>query len=139
MSCDQNKRQIVRYFSTLDAGPEATMLALIDELVAEDYVAHTAGSVLQGREGLKQHARGAYATFTDMRHTIEDNLAEGDKVVTRARFRAIQRGEFLGIAPSGRQIECPIIYVHRFAAGHIQEAWLDWDSLTVVAEQLRRR
>ena len=137
MSCDDNKRAIVRYFSTLDAGSEATMLALIDELVAENYVAHTAGSALQGRDGLKAHLRGAYATFTDMRHTIEDNLAEGDTVVTRVRFRAVQRGEFLGVAPSGRQIECPIIYIHRFSAGRIQEAWLDWDSLAVVGEQLR--
>lgn len=136
MSCEENKQRIERYFQAVDSGDTARVLALIDDLVAEDYVAHTAGATIQGRDGLKDYARGVYATFADMQHIIEDNLADGDKVVTRVRFRAVQKGEFAGLAASGRPFECPVIYIHRLAGGRIQEAWLDWDSLFVVARQL---
>jgi predicted ester cyclase len=136
MSAEENKRLIRHYLEVVDNGPLAKLLDLVYEVVAEDYVAHMAGATLRGRDALKNHLRSAYATFGDMQHFIEDNLAEGDKVVTRVRFRAIHKGEFLGLAPSGRRIECPVIYVHRFGAGKIQEAWLDWDSMFVVARQL---
>lgn len=136
MSGENNKQAIRRYFATLDQGDEDRFLALIDELVAEDYVCHLAGSTVEGRESLKSHARGALATFGDMHHIVEDEIAEGDTVMTRGRFRAVLKGEFLGVAPSGQRIDCPIMYVQRFAAGKIQEAWLDWDSLLVVARQL---
>lgn len=108
-------------FRCLDTGTEAEVLRLIDEFFAEDYVAHMAGATWRGREGLKSHVRA------------------GDKVATRVQFRAVHKGEFLGIAPTGRLIECPVIYIHRFGGGKIQEAWLDWDSLTVLAAQLRAR
>jgi steroid delta-isomerase-like uncharacterized protein len=136
MSCEENKQQIKRYFEVVDRGDTAEVLALIDDLVAEDYVAHTAGATIRGRDGLKDYARDVYDRFDDMHHIIEDNLADGDKVVTRVRFRAVQRGEFAGIPPSGQRFECPVIYIHRFRDGRIEEAWLDWDSLFLVARRL---
>ena len=136
MSSEENMQRLRRYLTAVDSGDESRVLTLIEELVAEGYVAHMAGSTLQGRDGLKAHVRGAFATFANMEHIVEDEFASGDKVVTRVRFRAVQKGEFLGRAPSGQKIECPIIYIHRFAEGRIQEAWLDWDALFVVAHQL---
>jgi predicted ester cyclase len=136
MSGEENKKRIQHYFEVVDSGDQAKLLALIDELMADDYVAHTAGATIRGREGLKDYARGVYTTFGNMQHIVEDNLADGDKVVTRVRFRAALKGEFLGIAPSGRQFECPVIYIHRFAGATIHEAWLDWDSLFHVSRHL---
>jgi len=139
MTAEEHARRIAEYFKYLDTGTEAEVLRLIDEFFAEDYVAHMAGATLRGREGLKSHVRSSYATFGDMQHGIQDNFAAGDRVATRVQFRALHKGEFLGIAPTGRLIECPVIYIHRFGGGKIQEAWLDWDSLTVLAAHLRAR
>jgi steroid delta-isomerase-like uncharacterized protein len=137
MTADDNKQLIVRYLATLDSGDQERALALVDEIVAHDYVAYWAGSTYRGRDTLKSHIANAYVTFAEMRHTIEDNLADGDTVVTRVRFRAMLRGDFLGIPAAGKQIECPIIYITKFRDGRFSEVWLDWDSLFTVAQQLR--
>jgi predicted ester cyclase len=136
MTADDNRRLIRRYFEVVDRGPLAKAVELVDECVAEEYVAHMAGVTLRGRDALKGHLKSAYAAFSDMQHLVEDEIGERDKVVTRVCFRAIQNGPFAGIAASGRRIECPIIYIHRLARGRIHEAWLDWDSLFVMARQL---
>ena len=137
MTADDNKRLIVRYLETLDSGDQERVLKLVDEIVADDYVAYWAGATYRGRDTLKSHISNAYLTFGEMRHTIEDNLAEGDTVVTRVMFRAMLKGDFLGIPATGKQIECPIIYITKFRDGRFREVWLDWDSLFTMAQQLR--
>ena len=137
MTADDNKRLIVRYFQTVDGGDEQRTLRLVDEIVAEDYVAYWAGATYRGRDALKSHLSGAYQTFGDMHHEIEDNLADGDTVVTRVTFRGVLKGQFLGIPAMGKRIECPIIYITRFSKGHVREMWLDWDALFTVSNQLR--
>jgi len=136
MAAEDHKAQVERYLSAIDSGSEAVIMPLIDELFADSYRAHMAGGTLEGRDGLKAHVRRALAAFGDMRHIVEDNFAAGDRVATRVTFRAVQKGEFLGVASAGQRIECPIIYIHRFAAGRIEEAWLDWDALFTVEHGL---
>jgi len=80
MTADDNKRLIVRYLETLDSGDQERVLKLVAEIVADDYVAYWAGATYRGRDTLKSHISNAYLTFGEMRHTIEDNLAEGDTV-----------------------------------------------------------
>jgi predicted ester cyclase len=131
-----------RWLKAVDSGDEAAVFALIDELVLDTYVLHTGGSTLSdprdvmGREGLREHTRAAYRTFGNMQHIVEDEFGDDDRLATRVRFRAIHKGEFLGIAPTGRVIECTIIYIHHFSGGKIQECWLDWDSLLRLSVQL---
>jgi len=137
MSADDNKRLIVQYLETLDGGDQERALRLVDEIVADDYVAYWAGSTYRGRDLLKSHIANAYQTFGDMRHTIEDNIAEGETVVTRVTFRAMLKEDFLGLPGAGKQIECPIIYITKFRDGRFREVWLDWDSLFTVERQLR--
>ncbi len=137
MTADANVECIRRYFEVLDQGDEATTLATIDELFAEDYVAHTAGGTLNGRDILKSHAKASYSAFGKMEHRIEDNFGSGEKVATRILFRATHASDLFGVPATGRTIECPIIYVHRFADGKIQEAWLDWDSVAMVIDRLK--
>ncbi len=137
MTAETNVDCIRRYFEVTDKGDEGATLAIIDELFAEDYVAHMAGATIERRETLKTHASASYTAFSEMEHRIEDNFGSGDKVTTRVLFRAIHSSDVFGIPATGRRIECPIIYVHRFAHGKIQEAWMDWDSVAVVVERLR--
>jgi len=132
-----SKRRMV----TLD-GNEATAFALIDELFPEDYVLHTGGSTLShpadmvGRDGLKDHTRAAFQTFSGMQHIVEDEFGDDEKLATRIRFRAVLKGDFLGMTAEGQEIDCPIIYLHRFHDGKIQECWIDWDSLLTVSARL---
>jgi hypothetical protein len=58
-------------------------------------------------------------------------------VATRARFSAIQTGSFLGTRQHLANWHAPVIYVHRFADGKVQEAWMDWDALLLLTEQLK--
>jgi predicted ester cyclase len=131
-----------RWIKVIDSGNEAEAFAVIDELFADNYVLHTGGSTLSdprdvmGHEGLREHIRAGYRTFGNMQHIVEDEFGDDDRLATRVRFRAIHKGEFLGIAPTGRVIECTIIYIHHFSGGKIQECWLDWDSLLSVSAQL---
>jgi predicted ester cyclase len=142
MSLAENKRCVGEWLKTLDSGDEARVSALIDEIVTDDYVLHTGGSTLSdpqdvvGREGLRNHVRIAYRTFADMRHLVQDEFGDNDRLVTRAQFSAKQIGEFCGVPPTGARIECSVIYVQHFRACKIRECWIDWDSLLAVVGQL---
>jgi predicted ester cyclase len=142
MSYEENSRCMNRWLHAIDSGDEAEVGALIDELASDDYVLHTGGSTLsdpndvKGREGLREHVRTAYKIFGNMQRLVEDEFGDDDRLATRVRFRAIHKGEFLGIAPTGRTIECSIIYITHFENGRFKECWLDWDSLLSVAAQL---
>ena len=61
------------------------------------------------------------AALPDSHHTIEDMIAQGDKVVTRFTWRGTHQGEFQGIAPTGKQVEIKGIWIHRLAGDKIVE------------------
>ncbi len=63
------------------------------------------------------------AAFPDSHHTVEELIAEGDKVVTRFTWRGTHRGEFMGVAPTGRSVTMSGIDVVRVAGGKISEFW----------------
>ena len=86
MSTDENKALVRRWFAEIDRGN----LDAIDELLAPDYVDHNPAipGLPAGREGVRQINRTLVAAFPDVVHTIEEQLAEGDKVMTRVRTRA---------------------------------------------------
>ena len=94
-------------------------LAVADQIFDAAYAAHEKGSVPVIR-----------AAFPDSHHTIEDLIAEGDKVVTRFTWRGTHRGEFMGVPPTGRHVAVGGIWIHRVEDGRIVEGreWgqLDW-------------
>jgi steroid delta-isomerase-like uncharacterized protein len=99
-------------------------LAAIDEFIAHNEVDHTLPSRLPGtREGTKQ-AIGMYlAAFPDLHLTVEDMVAEGDKVITRCTSRGTQKRAFVGIPPTGKQVTVSSILIVRIADGKIVEQW----------------
>ncbi|OVE80490.1 hypothetical protein BVY01_00125 [bacterium I07] len=132
---DINKAIIERYFIEVDKG-ENEAVVIIDELFDPDYVGHFAASEIKGITELKRHNSASYASFSKMEHIIKDNMATGDKVITRVLFRAVHdKGEFAGIPPSGKQLSCPVIYIHEIRNGKIKEAWLDFDALFSLMQQ----
>jgi predicted ester cyclase len=74
-------------------------------------------------EAAKQEAADFRQGFSDVVSTIEDIIAEGDKVVARWRSRATHRGEYMGIAPSGNEVEFTGISFYRIEEGKIAESW----------------
>ena len=83
-----------------------------EELFAPDYV-----------EAAKQEAADFRRSFPDVVSTIEDLIAKGDKVVARWRSRATHRGEYMGIPPTGEEVEFTGISVYRIEGGKIAESW----------------
>jgi steroid delta-isomerase-like uncharacterized protein len=70
-----------------------------------------------------------FAGFPDAQWTIEDQVAEGDRVVARWTFTGTQKGTFMGVAASGRRLHCTGICIDRLVNGKIVEEWEEWDTL----------
>jgi len=102
-----------------------------DELYAPDYVGHDPSNPedIRGLEAAKQAASDYRKAFPDLRVTVEDVIAEGDKVAARLRFRGTHRGELDGIAPTGRRVDCTGIVISRMEGGKIAEDWANFDDL----------
>src|SRR5438132_9641808 len=103
-------------------------LGVIDKVTAENYVDHTAAPGLPpGREGEKQWFAMLRAVFPDGQTTIEDIIAEGDKVVVRGTMTGTHSAEFMGIPATGKQVKISGIDVTRFHEGQSVEHWGQWD------------
>src|SRR5919205_184752 len=99
MAVEENKAIIRRW---MDECYDRGNWALMDELFAPDFVNHDpAAPMARDREGLKQVLAAQLTAFPDRRTTIEDLLAEGDKVTKRTTFRGTQTGTFGAIPPTG--------------------------------------
>jgi|SRR5215467_164316 len=98
MSTEENKAIVRRFFTeVLSQG----QLAVVDELLAPTYINYFPGlpEPVRGPEGFKALGKGWLAAFPDMHFTVEDLIAEGDKVVARSSIRATHQGAFMGIPP----------------------------------------
>jgi steroid delta-isomerase-like uncharacterized protein len=97
---------------------------LLDELFASDYVLHDpANPMVHDRETFKQFLGGHYTAFPDVKWTIEDVVAEGDRVVVRWTLTGTHKGPLLGIPPTGKQVKMWGISIYRIADGKIAEEW----------------
>jgi steroid delta-isomerase-like uncharacterized protein len=106
-----------------------------DDLFAEDSVDY-AGFPGQapGREGFKQAVVMMHTAFPDIHYTIEDMVAEGDRIATRWTLRGTHKGEFFGIPATGTQVSVEGIHILRFADGQIVECWEFWDQLSMLRQ-----
>jgi predicted ester cyclase len=104
-------------------------LSRIDPWFTPDIVAHDPGVTYQGRERLRQGIAHFRSAFPDLRITIDDLLAEGDRVVLRYTGRGSHQGEFRGIAPTGKPFTYTGILIWRFVDGQVAEHWAQPDLL----------
>lgn len=111
-------------------------LEVIDELVASDFVGHgtAADGGDQGRDAYKHFVVEMRRAFPDLRITVEDQIAEGDKVVTRWRARGTHTGTFQGIPPTGRSGEMSGTTIDRLADGKLVECWANTDDLGMLRQ-----
>lgn len=128
-----NKRIVRRYFEeVLTAGN----LTLIEELIAQNYVSHyPAGYELGGGpEDVRQIVTSVRRAFPDVHFSVDDLIAEGEKVVCRWTFQGVQEADFMGISATGRKATVMGIAVYRVMNGQIAEAWFTWDALGLMRQ-----
>jgi predicted ester cyclase len=124
---EANKDVIRRLLAGVDRGH----LEVVDTHYAPDYVDRTPSPIrglAAGREGVRQAFALFHQAFPDTRHTIEDLVAEGDKVVARISARGTHTGELFGHAPTGRVVTLTGITIYRLAHGQILERWAEHGS-----------
>jgi predicted ester cyclase len=128
---EANKALVRRFYEQIDAGN----LDVLDELVAEDYLDHSPPPFPfpPGREGLKESFRLFWAS-TPGTHVIEDQIAEGDKVVTRMTAYGKHTGDLPGIPATGNDMEVTATVIHRIADGKLVEKWSDKDVLRMLQQ-----
>jgi steroid delta-isomerase-like uncharacterized protein len=103
-------------------------LALFDEFYADCVWYRPETGEIKG-ETLKQFMSSVYAAFPDIRFTIEDQVAEGDKLVTRWSCTGTHQGEFMGLAPTGKKVTSSGMTISRIVEGKYVEVRQEWDSL----------
>jgi steroid delta-isomerase-like uncharacterized protein len=101
----------------------------INDLFAADFVRHDPGRELHGPEQNRQFISELRAAFPDLHLSVEDQIAEGDKVCVRYRFQGTQWGSFRGLPPTGRRIGYSGILIYRILNGKIAEQWTELDLL----------
>ncbi len=110
-------------------------MAALEELVAADLVNHSPPpGVPADREGLRAFVLGQRAAFPDFQMTVEDLIAEADKVVLRFTARGTHQGTFAGIPPTGKQVSISGINIYRVAGGKIVEAWAERDTFGMLRQ-----
>jgi predicted ester cyclase len=111
-------------------------LELADELIDSKYVRHAADelSSVGGPESEKQGYAVTRNAFPDWHFFIKDMIAEGDKVATRFTARGTHQGEFMGFAPTGKQVTLVGIVVDRVRRGKVVESWVSSDMWGLVQQ-----
>ena len=123
---EENKAIVRRWFEE----PGKGNWAIFNELLVPDYVWQQPGSPKPlTREETEQFIRMFFAAFPDNRYTIEDMIAEGDKVVTRYTVRGTHKGDFLGIPATGKEVAFTSILITRISESKIVEEWEESDTL----------
>jgi serine phosphatase RsbU (regulator of sigma subunit)/ketosteroid isomerase-like protein len=136
MPSEEKKALVRRFYEAHLKGD----LDAMREIMAPDFADR---SLFPGEEGSDREAyiRGVAedrAAISVLRLTIDDQIAEGDKVVTRYTERSVRRGEFLGVAPTGKEESSTGIDIHRIAGDKIAEEWSESSSVNIVVPALEQ-
>jgi len=133
MSAEENKAIARRADEELfDRGN----LDVADELFALNFVYHdpASGEDWHGPESVKQYATMLRAAFPDLHYTVEEQITEGDKVVTRYTASGTHQSELMGVAPTGNWVEITGISITRIQDGKIEEVWENYDTLGMMQQ-----
>jgi steroid delta-isomerase-like uncharacterized protein len=108
----------------------------IDEFVHPDFVDHDPAGLEQtrGPKGVRRFVEAYRAAFPDVHMTVEDQIAEGDRVATRWTAHATHRGELMGVHPSGNRVEIAAISIDRISGGKFVESWTIYDALGMMQQ-----
>jgi serine phosphatase RsbU (regulator of sigma subunit) len=132
-TAEENKAIFRRYAE--EVGTQYN-LEIVDEIF-ERYISHQPdGSTLErGPQDVKRFHREFHSAFSDFHINIEDQIAEGDKVVSRYTMRGTHQGDFRGLAPTGKEVELKAVTIFRFSPeGKVVETWDSYDQLSLMRQ-----
>jgi steroid delta-isomerase-like uncharacterized protein len=132
MTIEENKALVRRF---VDEVQSAGNIDAIDELCSPEFVNHSAPSGMPpNREGVKQVTAMFRQALPDSYFTVEDMIAEGDKVATHKTFHGTHEGEFMGMPPTGRRVSMELIDIVRISEGRVVEHWSMGDNLGMMQQ-----
>lgn len=121
--------------SLIDAFESREPAGRFAELLAEDYVQHApGGDVTKGLAAVVADVGEMFAGFADFTPTIELQVAEGDLVATRVRWRGTHTGAFGPVAATGRPVSVTVTRIDRIDGGQVAESWLEYDPNSLVRQ-----
>ena len=128
MSLEENKTIQRRFEDIWNQGD----FSIIEKIWDKDFINHNVKA--KGFEGIRQYITAYRNAFPDVLVKIDDQIAEGDKVVMRYTITGTHKGEFQGIAPTGKSIRMTGIAIHRITDDKIVEIWSNWDALGLMQQ-----
>ena len=133
LSAEEKKALVRRFFEMQALGD----LDALDKILALDFVDHSLlPSEDPDREGYKRSVAEDHTAFSKLRYIIEDQVATVDKVVSRVTIKRIHdRGDFMGIAPTGEEYEATGIVIHRIVRGKIADEWSEGSGILGLTQQ----
>ncbi len=131
---EKNKKVVERLVRDIVNGGQVDLL---DEVLADDFVAHGVGSGSSGPDGMRRLIATWRTAFSDWQDHIEEIVAEGDLVVLKIAARGTHDGPLLGIDPTGEEVRWGMIEMVRVAEGKITEQW-GYSDFADVVRHLRK-
>ena len=131
MTSEEHKAIVRRFLNAFEVNDQAT----IKEVLVRDYVAHAPGTpVPLDRDTVAQRIGTFSAAFSGLSSTIEDQIAEGDKVVTRFTWEGTHTGDFFGLGPTGKAVAVSAVSIERIKDNRIVERWFSQDDLGLMQQ-----
>lgn len=118
---EQSNRQVIR--RVFEEALQDGNIDLVDSLFSAHFIDHSTPYQPAGTQGVKEYFRQVRTGFPDIEISIEDLIAEGDKIAVRTIWRGTHLGEYEGHAPSGRQVTRSMLQIFYLAEGRIVEEW----------------
>ncbi|MBI3287464.1 MAG: ester cyclase [Chloroflexi bacterium] len=131
MGAQENKDRFRRAFEALF---NEGNLAVADELFDPNFLGHAPPNPIRGPQGLKQTVDMYRKALPDLHLTIEDQIAQGDRLANRWTARGTHRGELMGIPPTGKPVTLTGITINRWAGGKIVEGWTEINLMGVMQQ-----
>lgn len=128
----ENENIVRRIFDELLNGDNVDVA---EEIISANYVEHAPlPGQATGVEGLKERVSMLRSAFPDFHYVIEDLISGGDKVVSRWTMHGTHQGEFMGLSPTGKQIEVSGIDIYRISERKVAEHWHEMDMLGMMQQ-----
>ena len=132
MSIEENKALVWREY---ELGVNPKNFSVRDDVLASDFIAHFPGQPpIHGIDGFREFTSAFFNAFPDLTTTIEDLLAEGDRVAVRQTWRGTHTSEFLHIPATGKQVTFTSTEIYRVSGGKLAEEWVELDMLGLLQQ-----
>lgn len=131
MSTEQTKAIALEFYKAFDNGS----VEQAKKIIAANFTAHTTGaSEPLDLDGFIEYGLMMRSAFPDGKHTFEDVIVEGDKVVTRGTFSGTHQGELLGFPPTGEQVKFAVMHIDHIVDGKVAEHWGQADIMALMQQ-----